>query len=126
MTTGFYDETSRALFSADCFGALLPDIPQSAGDLSDTDLRDGQTLWVTIDSPWIHNVDRKLFAGHLAEIGGLNPTIVLSGHLPPAPGAMLDTLVGTLAKAPDAPAFDAPDHAMLEAMLAGTTTGTAD
>lgn len=66
VTTGFYDETSRALFSADCFGALLPDIPQSAADISDTDLRDGQTLWVTIDSPWIHNVDRKLFTEHLA------------------------------------------------------------
>ncbi len=115
VTTGFYDETSRALFSADCFGALLPDIPQSAADISDTDLRDGQTLWVTIDSPWIHNVDRKLFTEHLAQIGGLDPEIVLSGHLPPAPGAMLDTLLDTLANAPDAPTFDAPDHAMLEA-----------
>ena len=50
---------------------------------------------------------------------------MLSGHLPPAPGAMLDTLLDTLAKAPDAPTFDAPDHAMLEQMLAGITTGTA-
>lgn len=126
VTTGFYDEASRALFSADCFGALLPEIPQSAADISDTDLRDGQTLWVTIDSPWIHDVDRKLFADHLAQIGGLDPTIVLSGHLPPAPGAMLNTLLDTLAKAPDAPTFVAPDHAMLEQMLAGMTAGTAD
>ena len=48
VTTGFYDETSRVLFSADCFGALLPDIPQSAVDISDTDLRDGQTLHPTL------------------------------------------------------------------------------
>ncbi len=126
VTTGFYDETSRALFSADCFGALLPDIPQSAADISETDLRDGQTLWVTIDSPWIHNVDRKLFTEPLAQIGELDPEIVLSGHLPPAPGAMLDTLLDTLAQAPDAPTFDAPDHAVLEEMLAGTTTSTVD
>jgi len=126
VTTGFYDETSRALFSADCFGALLPDIPQSAADISDTDLRDGQTLWVTIDSPWIHDVDRKLFADHLAQIGGLDPTIVLSGHLPPATGTMLDKLLDTLAAAPDAPTFVGPDHAMLEQMLAGMTVGTAD
>ena len=32
---------------------------------------------------------------------------------------MLNTLLDTLAKAPDAPTFDAPDHAMLEQMLAG-------
>ena len=73
VTTGFYDETSSVLFSADCFGALLPDVPQSAADISDADLRDGQTLWVTIDSPWIHNVDRKLFTGHLAQIGRARP-----------------------------------------------------
>jgi flavorubredoxin len=126
VTTGFYDETSRALFSADCFGALLGDVPQSAADISDTDLRDGQTLWVTIDSPWIHDVDRKLFADHLAQIGGLDPTIVLSSHLPPAPGAMLDRLLDTLAAAPDAPPLVAPDHATLEQMLAGMTADTAD
>ncbi|MGO9874680.1 MAG: MBL fold metallo-hydrolase [Acidimicrobiia bacterium] len=126
VTTGFYDATSRTLFSADCFGALLRDVPQSAADISDTDLRDGQTLWVTIDSPWIHNVDRKLFADQLAQIGGLDPTIVLSGHLPPAPGAMLDKLLDTLAAAPDAPTFVGPDHAMLEQMLAGMTAGPAE
>jgi len=126
VTVGFYDETSRALFSADCFGALVHDVPQSAADISDTDLRDGQTLWVTIDSPWIHNVDRKLFADHLAHIGRLDPTIVLSGHLPAAPGAMLDKLLDTLAAAPDAPTFVGPDHAMFEQMLAGMTAGTAD
>jgi hypothetical protein len=126
VTTGFYDETSRALFSADCFGALLRDVPHSAADISDTDLRDGQTLWVTIDSPWIHDVDRKPFADHLAQIGGLDPTIVLSGHLPPAPGAMLGQLLGTLAAAPDAPTFVAPDHAMLEQMLAGIAADIAD
>ena len=126
VTTGFYDETARALFSADCFGALLPDVPQSAADISATDLRDGQTLWATIDSPWIHNVDRNVFAGNLAQIGRLDPEIVLSAHLPPAPGAMFDTLLDTLAHAPDAPTFDAPDHALLEQMLAGITTPTAD
>jgi hypothetical protein len=50
---------------------------------------------------------------------------VLSGHLPPAPGTVLNPLLDTLANAPDAPTFDAPDHAMLEAMLAGITTSTA-
>jgi hypothetical protein len=126
VTTGFYDETSHALFSADCFGALLRDVPQNAADISETDLRDGQTLWVTIDSPWIHDVDRNLFADHLAQIGGLDPTIVLSGHLPPAPGAMLDKLLDTLAAAPDAPTFVAPDHSMLGQMFTGTSAGPAD
>ena len=41
-TIGFYDEKSGAFFSSDCFGALLSDIPRSASDLSDRDLREGQ------------------------------------------------------------------------------------
>ena len=45
---------------------------------------------------WIHDVDRKLFTEHLAQIGGLDPEIVLSSHLPPAPGAMLNTMLDTL------------------------------
>lgn len=119
VTTAFFDETSGALFTADCFGALLSDIPQTAADIPAGELRDGQTRWVTVDSPWIHGVDRGRFADQLAEIGALGPEVVLSGHLPPAPGSMLPTMLDTLAQAPDAPAFDAPDQAMLEAMLAG-------
>jgi flavorubredoxin len=33
VTTGVYDDKSDALFSADCFGALLADVPQRAEDL---------------------------------------------------------------------------------------------
>src|SRR5262245_20730242 len=29
-TTGFFDEKSRVLFSSDCFGALLSEVPQNA------------------------------------------------------------------------------------------------
>ena len=71
VTTGFYDETSRALFSADCFGAFLPNISQSAADISDTDLRDGQTLWVTIDSPWI--LARRSTPGSTTSIANCSP-----------------------------------------------------
>ncbi len=39
MTTGFYDDKSDALVSADCFGALLADVPQKAEDLSEEELR---------------------------------------------------------------------------------------
>jgi hypothetical protein len=40
-------------------------VPQSAADLSETDLRDGQVLWATIDSPWLHKVDKNAFASEL-------------------------------------------------------------
>src|SRR4051794_707563 len=58
-TTGFYDESSGTLFSSDCFGALLSSVPQNAADIAETDLRDGQVFWATVDSPWLHKVDRR-------------------------------------------------------------------
>jgi len=121
VTTGFYDDASGALFSADCFGALLHDLPQNAAELSDAELHNGQTTWVTIDSPWIHKVDRATFSAELARIREIEPTIVLSGHLAPAPGTMLGRLLGTLDAAPDAMPFVGPDQLALQQMLAAMT-----
>ena len=117
VTTGFHDAASGALFTADCFGALLPVVPQNAADVDPADLTAGQTAWCTIDSPWISKVDRGAFAGELRAFSAIEPSVVLSAHLPPAPGAMLDRLVGTLAAAPDAQPFPVPDQAALMQML---------
>lgn len=117
-TTGFYDDRSGALFSSDCFGALLDAVPENASDLSDEELRNGQVFWSTIDAPWLHSVDRAAFAGTLERIRQIEPTMVLSSHLPAAPGKMLDQLIGSLAAVPDATPFVGPDQVALAAMLA--------
>jgi len=122
VTTSFHDDASGALFSADCFGALLQDLPQNAADLSDAELHDGQSTWVTIDSPWIHKVDRATFGAELDRIREIEPTIVLSSHLAPAPGAMLGRLLDTLADAPNATPFVGPNQLALQQMLAGMAT----
>lgn len=117
-TTGFLDDTSGALFSSDCFGALLTAVPDNAADLSHDELRQGQVFWATVDSPWLHNVDRDAFAGALDRIRHMDPTLVLSSHLPAAPGNMLDHLIKSLEAVPTAAPFVGPDQAALEAMLA--------
>jgi hypothetical protein len=118
-TTGFLDETTGTLFSSDCFGALLQQVPENAADLSADDLRDGQVLWATVDSPWLHKVDRSAFAQELVGIASLAPAMVLSSHLPAASGTMTEQLLSALAAAPDAARFVGPDQAALEQMLAG-------
>jgi flavorubredoxin len=115
-TTGFYDEKSGTLFSSDCFGALLSEVPQSAAELSDKDLREGQVFWATLDAPWLHKVDRGVFAKELDSIRAMAPKMVLSSHLPAAPGRMIDRLVASLAAAPEARPFTGPDQAALEQM----------
>ena len=120
-TTGFYDEKSGVLFSSDCFGALLQSVPQNAAELSDADLRDGQVFWATIDSPWLAKVDRSVFAQELDGVRKMAPKMVLSSHLPPAPGQMIDRLLASLEAAPGARPFVGPNQAALEQMLQAMT-----
>jgi flavorubredoxin len=116
-TTGFYDETSGALFSSDCFGAVLSRVPQSAADLSEGDLRDGQVFWATVDSPWLHKVDRTRLAGDLDVIRKMAPSLILSSHLPAAPGRLTERLLGALGDAPGARPFVGPNQESFEQML---------
>lgn len=120
-TTGFFDDKSGAFFSSDCFGALLRAVPDTAADLSDEDLRTGQCLWATIDSPWLHNVDRGVLATELDAIRKMDPTMVLSSHLPPAPGAMRERMLASLAAVPTTQRFVGPDQAALQQMVAQMT-----
>ena len=125
ITTGFVDDRTGMLFSSDCFGALLPSVPHDAAELDTGTLRDGQVRWATIDSAWVHEVDRPPFGHALDQFRSLEPTMVCSSHLPPAPGAMLDSFIDALAMTPDADRFVGPDQATLEAMLAGTVDAAA-
>lgn len=116
-TTGFYDGKAGVLFSSDCFGALLQTVPQNAADLSESDLRDGQVTWATIDSPWLHKVDKGAFAAELNDIRAIAPKLILSNHLPPAPGHLMERFLGSLAAAPGAHPFVGPNQAALDQML---------
>jgi flavorubredoxin len=117
-TTGFYDQASRALFSSDCFGALLSEVPEDAADLSEEELRQGQVLWTTIDTPWIHAVDTGVLGRQLDDIRSLEPKMILSNHLPAAGGFMIHRLLASIASAQAAEAFLGPDQATLVQMMA--------
>jgi glyoxylase-like metal-dependent hydrolase (beta-lactamase superfamily II) len=119
-TTAFFDDKSRALLSADCFGALLEEPADAADDLPAEELRAGQTLWATLDAPWLHNVDRTKFAHELDRVRRMEPALVLSAHLPPARSST-EALLANLANVPDAEPFVGPNQAALQAMLADMT-----
>lgn len=116
-TTGFFDDRSRAFFSSDCFGAVLPEVPQNAADLSAEQLLAGQLTWSTIDAPWMHKVDRKQLAAELNQVRAMAPELILSSHLPAARAPLTAQLIATLAGVPDAPTFVGPNQVALEQML---------
>lgn len=120
-TTGFYDETSRVVFSSDCFGALLADVPEQAADLAERELLEGQVFWATLDAPWLHHVDAGVLARRLDAIRALDPKFILSSHLPPASGTMTERLLASLEAARVAQEFIGPDQAALQHLLAALT-----
>ncbi len=120
-TTGFIDDRTGVCFSSDFCGApLLTAELASTDDVSlvpHDDLAAGQRLWATIDSPWIHDVDPARFAASLGTIRAMDPSVILSTHLPPARD-MVSTFLQTLADVPSSPAYVGPDQRALEQMLA--------
>lgn len=120
-TTAFCDHTSGTLFSADSFGALLQSPASDAGDIAQSDLADGMTLWATIDAPWVTHTDPEHFRGILSAIRSLEAPRVLSCHLPPAVG-LTNRLVDNLARVPGMTPWMGPDQAALEQILAAVST----
>jgi glyoxylase-like metal-dependent hydrolase (beta-lactamase superfamily II) len=117
-TTGFLDTKTKALFSADCFGALMKEPAENASEIASADLREGLVTWATVDAPWLHLLDEDRFGESLAVVRDLEPSVILSSHMPPATG-MTETLLTHLASARSAPSFVGPDQAALEQMLSG-------
>lgn len=115
-TTGFFDPKSAVFFSADCCGALMSEPVDNAADINSRDLKEGLSTWVRVDSPWLHIVDKDVFAKTLDDVRKISPKVILSGHLPPADD-MTDILLDCLAAVPSTSPFVGPDQQMIEAMM---------
>lgn len=120
MSTGFIDEATGVLFSVDSFGAIIPEPTTDATEVPAEALAGGMAGWAALDSPWTELVDRDHFGGVLDRVRQLQPTSILSSHLPAARGTSLESFLGVLASVPDvehAPAPSAEEfHQMLAAM----------
>ncbi|MFC1634796.1 MBL fold metallo-hydrolase [Planctomycetota bacterium] len=119
-TTGFHDPKAAAFFSSDCFGALMSEPVENAAEMGVENLQEGMVTWATVDAPWLHIVDRTLFAKTLDRVRELSPKLILSAHLPAACD-MTEELLGYLEAVPEAQPFVGPDQQALEAMLKGMT-----
>jgi hypothetical protein len=89
---------------------------EDAAAASPDDLRAGQLLWATVDSPWVHTVDPAKYAATFGPLRDFGPDAILSTHLPPITGNSA-ALFATLLQAPQTSPFTGPDQAALEAML---------
>lgn len=83
-TLACFDDRSRTVFSADCFGALLSEPAENADRLEPAQLRDGLMTWAKVDAPWLSWVSESAMAVRCKQIQALQAERLLSSHLPPA------------------------------------------
>lgn len=121
-TTGLFDDKADALFSADCFGAVVRELHQDAAEIPADELCRDQTLWATFDAPWLHGIVPAALARALESVRRIAPDVILSSHLPPARG-MTDLFLQTIVLARAATPFVGPGQAAFEAAMALTHLG---
>jgi flavorubredoxin len=117
-TTGFFDTKTRVLFSVDSFGALLDAPYEETAAIPETVLRDGMTMWAGIDAPWLGMVDRARLGGLLSDIQRLDPTAIISGHLPVTAGRTMHKVLANMLGALSEDRFNHPDRETIEALFA--------
>ena len=93
------------------------ELAQAADAREAPDLESAMLLWAAIDSPWAQVVDPVKFDATIEPIRRLDPSAILSTHLPPAVG-LNQVLFDHVAAAPGGPSFVGPDQDALEALLA--------
>jgi len=121
-TIGVYDKKSKAFFSADFFGAIIPSPAKDVQDLAETDLAQGMISWASADSPWIHLVESGKFSKELDKIRQIDPKRIFSAHLPPA-FEKTEQLIEILENLPVSKPFVTPDQTVLEQILAHFKNG---
>ena len=80
-------------------------------------LREGMLKWAAIDAPWLATADPRVFGGLLRNIERLDPSAIVTGHLPVARG-MTGRLAKNLNEALTAGIFGVPDHDTFERLIA--------
>ncbi|MDC9825969.1 MBL fold metallo-hydrolase [Devosia sp. ZB163] len=117
-TTGFFDTRTRVLFSVDSFGALLDAPHEETEAIPEATLRDGMTMWAGIDAPWLGMVDKSRLGGLLNDIQRLDPSTIISGHLPATSGRMIGTVLGNMLGSLSEDRFQHPDRETIEGLFA--------
>lgn len=87
---------------------------EDVGDVPDGQLRAAQLLWASADSPWVHTADRSRNLATFVPLREMNPTLILSTHLPPAarraPEFFSDARCGSIRHCPHRPRSASSHH----------------
>jgi flavorubredoxin len=117
-TRGLWDPKTAVYFGADCFGAVLEDVPQFTDELPAQVFEDGYFWMNRANHVWFEHVTQSAIDEAADRIVKLQPKLVVSGHGPverknPAGLVKMISRIGGM------PPIELPDQAAFERMLAG-------
>lgn len=115
-TSAVFDTLTGVLFSADCFGAFIPEQVRRASELPPSLFDEGLVKFNRANHPWVHGVDRHWLALRLAEVRALAPSAIASSH-GPLLQEEVPAVIDRLAALPDMEPFLPPDQARLLEIL---------
>jgi hypothetical protein len=115
-TIAMYDHEADALFAADSFGTVLPEMVDNAIDADHAGYLEGMATFTRANAPWTALADQDKWDRSLAEYTALNPGAVLSSHAPTA-SARTAELIETVRAVPSMDSWLPEEDLEVEAVL---------
>lgn len=117
-TRGLWDSSTGVYFSADAFGAVVPESCTDARDVPSDTYMAGFNWFNRANHPWHVLTDPDKIDAEVDKIRRLDPRVIVSTHGPAAPDISTQ-LCDMLSAVSTMEPLALPDQAMLEQMLAG-------
>jgi glyoxylase-like metal-dependent hydrolase (beta-lactamase superfamily II) len=99
-TVSILDSKSRALFTSDAFGAFVPAPASRFSELPEGAALEGMSQFCRANSPWLADTRPDRYEKALEGHADLEPSWLLSGHLPPVEAANVVRVISRAASFP--------------------------
>ena len=92
-TCGLYDASTGVYWSADAFGAAVPDLVDDVGDLQPDEWLQAADEYAVALSPWTAVADQSRYDGWVDGVASLSPSVIASAHGPLVLGTAVDVAI---------------------------------
>lgn len=118
-TRAFFDSTSRVLWAADAFGALVPGAVHEAAEVPGELWEESFGVLNSSNTPWLEWVDPVRFAAHVEETASLPIDAIASAHGPVLRGAGIERAFARTLDLAGQPPVPQPGSELLDAIVSG-------
>jgi flavorubredoxin len=117
-TSALFDSKSGVLFSADSFGAFIPELGEDVEDIPSLAYSEGFAVFNRGNHPFSAWADKAKIDAVLSDIEALQPTVIASCHSPMARGDRISQHLLQLSNLIGMEPLLGPDQTAFEAILA--------